>query len=84
MKENQDPFPKRPVSVLQCVFSQTKEKKNQRNQNAIKNHFQIPRDTILTSQEVKNQIEPEPLWTIQRHERKCSQGNFRSKETQRF
>ena len=26
----------------------------------------------------------EPLWKIQRHERKCSHGNFRSKETQRF
>ena len=43
MKENQDPFP------IQCVFSQTKEKKNQRNQNAIKNHFQIPRNIIHTT-----------------------------------
>ena len=43
-----------------------------------------PETKFTLPQAVKSQIEPKPLRKIQRQERKCSDGDFRGKETQRF
>ena len=65
-----------------CLFSDRRKRKTRETTMLSKITSKSPETKFTLPQAVKSQIEPKPLWKIQSQERKCSDGDFRGKETQ--